>query len=216
MQSHDTHFASLHEPGWAIYGNMSEQLPALNYTLKQYLQSWKYFIHVEDQLRFDLTFKARILNSAKRFIEAATPLTWGNQDFLKVVIHVRHGDINNSRKRKRGWTKYEPGYFNRSMAYYRICHPRVLFVVLSDDIQWCQRHIVDDYIVYSVGKRPIVDMAIASLCDHAIITIGSYGWWTAWFAGGVTVTQKNFPTPGTLVGKQFKRQDHYKPEWVAL
>ena len=71
-------------------------------------------------------------------------------------------------------------------------------------------------VVYSSRKSPTDDMAIASLCDHAIITIGSFGWWVAWFAGGVTITQKNFPTPESPLLRKLSRQDYYKPEWVAL
>jgi len=206
----------LREPGWAIYGPKTEHLPPHNHTLTVFLQSWRYFIHVEDQLRLDLTFQMDVLDRARRFMEAATPLAWRDRDFLKVVLHIRRGDYSTLGQRKFGWTEPEADYFNRSMAYYSACHPRVLFVVLSNDMKWCRRNVVGDHVVYSVGKPPPVDMAIASLCDHAIITIGSYGWWVAWFAGGITVTQRNFPTPKSPLLRRLSRYDYYKPEWVAL
>jgi len=206
----------LREPGWAIYGNKTERLPAFNHSLSVFLQSWKYFHHVEDQLRIDLTFQTAIMDRAQRFMEAATLLAWRDRDFLKVVIHIRRGDYNTHGQRKFGWSEPEPDYFNRSMAYYCACHPRVLFVVLSNDMRWCRRNVVGDHVVYSTGKTPIEDMAIASLCDHAIITVGTYGWWAAWFSGGVVVTQKNFPTPRSPLLRKLSRQDYYKPEWVAL
>ena len=215
-QSSDTHFMKLREPGWAIYGPKTEHLPPHNHTLTVFLQSWRYFIHVEDQLRLDLTFQMDVLDRARRFMEAATPLAWRDRDFLKVVLHIRRGDYSTLGQRKFGWTEPEADYFNRSMAYYSACHPRVLFVVLSNDMKWCRRNVVGDHVVYSVGKPPPVDMAIASLCDHAIITIGSYGWWVAWFADGITVTQRNFPTPKSPLLRRLSRYDYYKPEWVAL
>ena len=206
----------LREPGWAIYGAKTERLPPFNHSLTVFLQSWKYFVHVEDQLRLDLTFRAEILDRARRFIDAGTPPAWRYQDFLKVLIHVRRGDYNTARQRRFGWAEPEDDYFNRSMAYYSACHPRVLFIVLSNDRRWCRRNVVGDHVIYSVAKSPTHDMAIASLCDHAIITIGSYGWWAAWFAGGVTVTQKNFPTPKSRLLRKLSRQDYYKPDWIAL
>ena len=206
----------LSEPGSSIYGSISERLPALNFTLFSYFSSWKYFFNVEEQLRLDFTFKSEVLDRAKQFMDAATPPEWKERDFLKVVIHVRRQDRNTEKQRKRGWADQEPDYFNRSMAYYNACHPRVLFIVLSDDIQWCRRYIVGDHIVYSIGNTPTGDMAIAFLCDHAIITKGTYGWWVAWFAGGVTVTQKNIPTPKSILASQLRRKDFYKPRWVAL
>ena len=167
-------------------------------------------------MKFDFTFKSSALDRAKHFIDAATPLEWKDRNFLKVVIHVRRQDRNTENQRKRGWADQELDYFNRSMAYYSACHQRVLFVVLSDDIQWCRRNVVGDHIVYSMGNSPTEDMAIAFLCDHAIITKGTYGWWVAWFAGGVTVTQKNIPTPKSPLASQRLRQDFYKPRWIAL
>ena len=149
-------------------------------------------------------------------MHAATPPEWTDRDFLKVVIHVRRGDYNTRGQRRFGWAEPEPDYFNRSMAYYSACHPRVLFVVLSNDMRWCRRNVVGDHVIYSTRKSPVDDMAIASQCDHAIITVGSFGWWVAWFAGGVTITQNNFPTPNSPLLHRLRRQDYYKPEWLAL
>jgi len=216
VQSPDTRLVTLREPGWAIYGSKTEQLPPLNHTLTVFLQSWKYFFPVEDRLRVDFSFQPEILDRARRFVDAATPLEWRGRDFLKVLIHVRRGDYNTVGQRSFGWSEAEPDYFNRSMAYYSACHPRVLFVVLSNDVRWCRRNVVGDHVVYSTRKSPTVDMAVASLCDHAIITIGSFSWWAAWFAGGVTVTQKNFPTPKSPLLLKLSRRDYYKPQWVAF
>jgi len=199
-----------------IYCAQTEQLPAVNHSLVGYLQSWKYFHHVEDQLRLDLTFQSAILDRAKRFIEAVTPPAWKGRDFLKVVIHIRREEFSSSKFLTLGWSAPEPDYFNRSMAYYRAYHPSVLFVVLSTDTRWCQSNVVGEHVVYSTGKTPIEDMAIASLCDHGIITVGTYGWWVGWFTGGVVVTQKNFPTPGSPLLQKLNRQEYYKPEWIAL
>jgi len=199
-----------------IYSAKNEQLPAFNYSLVGYLHSWKYFHHVEDQLRLDLTFKTTVLDRAKRFIEIVTPIAWRGRDFVKVVIHVRRGDLSFPSYRRQGWSEPEPDYFNRSMAYYCACHPRVLFVVLSNDMRWCRRNVVGDHVVYSTGKTPIEDMAIASLCDHAITTVGSFSWWAGWFTGGVVVTQKNFPTPRSNLSRRINRQDYYKPEQISL
>ena len=125
----------LSERGPFSYSSFTERLPALNITLDRHFCSWKYFFNVEEQLRLDFTFKSSVLDRAKHFMDAATPLEWKERDFLKVVIHVRRRDRNTEKQRKRGWADQEPDYFNRSMAHYSACHPRVLFVVLSDDIQ---------------------------------------------------------------------------------
>jgi len=45
-------------------------------------------------------------------------------------------------------------------------------------------------------------MAIASLCDHAIMTVGTYGWWAAWFANSISYFINHYPTD------QWKMQSH--------
>jgi galactoside 2-L-fucosyltransferase 1/2 len=215
-QSPESHFVRLREPGWAIYGNKTERLPPRNNTLAVFFQSWKYFLHVEDQLRLDLAFSDHFLAKARHFLDTSTPPKWRQLDVVRVVIHVRRGDYVTKGQQRFGWALPEPDYFNRSMAYFTDCLPRVQFVVLSNDIKWCAKNIVGDNVIYSRGHGPADDMAIASLCDHAIVTIGSYGFWSAWFANGITVTQKNFPTPKSPLLRRLSRVDYYKPEWIAL
>ena len=89
-------------------------------------------------------------------------------------------------------------------------------MVLSDDPAWCREHINATNIAYSTEHSPIVDLAIASLCDHAIITIGTFGWWAAWFANGITITQRNLPKKGSALSRRLHREDHYKREWIGL
>ena len=135
---------------------------------------------------------------------------------MRVVIHIRRTD-HVSRIRERDGSPIPTNeYFQRSMCYFTDCSDYVQFVVISDDQPWCKKHINGTNVVYSTGKSPIVDMAIASLCDHAIMTVGTYGWWAAWFANGVTITQKNLPRKGSSLARRLRRADHYKPDWIGL
>jgi len=215
-QSRETHFVTLREPGPGRYGNKTEHLPLSNISLTIFLQSWKYFIHVEDQLRLDFTFKPDIVDKARRFLDSTTPPQWKGLDFVRVAIHVRRGDHISKGMQKFGWSLAEPDYYNRSMEYFGRCLPRVQFVVLSNDIKWCRRNIVGPNVVYSGARSPTDDMCLASLCDHAIVSVGSFSWWVGWFANGVTVTQKNFPKPNSPLLKRLSRTDYYKQDWVVL
>jgi len=206
----------LKELGSAVYDWRFEQLPERNVSLQYYLQSFKYFQEVEDQLRMDLAFKPSVINIARRWLKIHTPEEWKLREFVRVVIHVRRSDYTRPIYKSDGWSTPTTDYFQRSLSYFADCLERVQFVVLSDDQAWCRKNLNALNIVYSIGNSPIVDMAIASLCDHAIITIGSFGWWTAWFANGITVTQKNMPRKNSKLAKRFNRNDFYKPEWIAL
>jgi len=193
-----------------VYDKRLEQLPERNVSLWNYLQSYKYFRYVEDQLRADFTFKRSVIDIARRWIDEHTPGKWKQVEFVRVLIHVRRRDY----LRYMSTPSYD--YFRRSMSYFTNCLERVQFVVLSDDTAWCRRNVHATDIVYSSGHSPFVDMAIASLCDHAIITVGSYGWWAAWFANGVTITPKNFPENGSRFASILHRADYFKPQWIGL
>ena len=202
--------------GSGIYDRRFEYLPDCNVTIDTIFASYKYFCHVEEELRTDLTFKPDIVETARRWLEQQTPDAWSGTEFVRVVIHVRRKDYTNPANERDGWPTPTAEYFHRSMTYFTDCLERVQFVVLSDDPAWCQEHINATNIVYSRGHSPVVDMAIASLCDHAIITVGTFGWWAAWFANGVTITQKNLPKNGSSLSRRLYRADHYKSEWIGL
>jgi len=206
----------MHARGNGIYDRKFENVPARNVTINSALASFKYFEHVEKELRVDLTFKPCILETARRWLRQQIPDKWKDSEFTRVLIHVRRTDYLNSYHDRDGMPRPTPDYFLRAMSYFTDCLERVQFVVLSDDPPWCRQHIIATDIVYSSGHSPIEDMAIASLCDHAIMTIGTYGWWAAWFANGVTITQRNLPLNGSALSKRLHRADHYKPQWIGL
>ena len=230
FQGRSTRPMRIQAKGNGIYDRRFEQLPRRNVTIDSVFSSYKYFQHVEEELRTDLTFKPRILDEARQWLEEQTPEKWKGKEFVRVVIHVRRTDHISRARVNDGSPVPTAEYFNRSMTYFTDCLDRVQFVVLSDDSTWCMKHITADDvvysnssrhfsivdIVYSSGHTPIVDMAIASLCDHAIMTVGTYGWWAAWFANGITITQRNLPRNGSTLSRRLYRSDHYKPEWIGL
>ena len=205
---------SEHQP--CTYDARFEQLPERNVSLSTYLQSYRYFQQVEDQLRRDLTFKPRLLNAAYQWLELQTPAKWRGMKFVRVVVHVRRTDYANPDAARYGWQLPTADYIRRSASYFVECLERVQFVVLSDDPVWCMNNIHLTDVVFSTGHLPLVDMAIASLCEHSIITVGSFGWWAAWFANGITITPKDTPRNGSALAKILRRDDYYKPQWIGL
>jgi len=217
VQNRKTQPLTVTAKGNGIYDSKFEHLPNRNVSIYSVFASYKYFQPVEQELRLDLTFKPNILDTARRWLEKQIPDDWKDQKFVRVMIHVRRTDFLDPRRDRDGWSRPDSQYFNRSMSHFKDCLERVQFVVLSDDPAWCKTHLnVTDNVVFSSGHLAIEDMAIASLCDHAIITVGTYGWWAAWFANGVTITQRNLPRINSTLSKRLYRNDHYKPEWIGM
>lgn len=153
-----------------------------------------------------------------------------NEKTIFIGVHVRRGDMTTSENRNFGYSTGDADYIERALLHYlrpkRFYH--VTFIVCSDDLAWCRRNIKthlpdvsnDEFRVTfcSHGNEPIIDLGILSACNHSIITGGTFGWWSAFLAGGETVYYKGFPRSGSLVEQQFSRTrtDYWLPDWIGL
>jgi galactoside 2-L-fucosyltransferase 1/2 len=56
------------------------------------------------------------------------------------------------------------------------------------------------------------------MCNHTIITVGSFGWWSAWLANGTTVYFKDVAKQNSPLRKAFSKDmsDFFFPSWVGL
>ena len=61
-------------------------------------------------------------------------------------------------------------------------------------------------------------MCALSMCNHTIITVGSFGWWSAWLANGTTVYFKDVAKQNSPLRKAFSKDmsDFFFPSWVGL
>merc|ERR1719242_1988741 len=104
----------------------------------------------------------------------------------------------------------------------------VLFVIVSDDIDWCSAQgVFQDSDIVFTGKSPEVDLAILAGCDHMIFGFGTYGWWASWL---VSINHRNRearPLGGGLViyyvdhfneenNPGVRLDDFYPPEWIPM
>ena len=183
-----------------------------NLTLSGYFQSFKYFHNVFSELRKMFAVKGEYLNQAIKFLKENTP------DVRTLIgLHVRRGDFLTKTSQKEGRVVADRNYTRKSINFFRGNYKDAFFVVLSDDQKWCKDNINGSDVIFSPFKEPIVDMAILSLCNHTIITSGSYGWWGAWLANGTVVYLKDFPKPGSSLDKSgLIRDEYYFPHWIGM
>ena len=104
------------------------------------------------------------------------------------------------------------------MDYYRSRHSDTTFVVFSNDMSWCKDNIHDNHnkVIFSPYQQPGYDLALMSLCDHMIISVGTFGWWGGWLAGGDVIYFQGYPRPGSEIDKYFFKEDFYPPTWTGL
>ena len=183
-----------------------------NITLAGYFQGWDFFQNSSEDIRQTFTVKREYLDTAVSFLQRNTP-----EVKTLVGIHVRRGDFLSAKDIQRGKTVADKYYIKKAMDFYVTSYTDSFFVVVSDDQLWCKDNIFGDNIIFSIFKNPIIDLAIISLCDHTIITGGTFSWWAGWLAGGTVVYLKDFPRPGSKVERsQIKRDKYYFPEWIGM
>ena len=183
-----------------------------NLTLNKCWRAWKHFDSVSDKIRKSFTIKPEYLNVAKTFLQSHSP----NNKTL-IGVHVRRGDFLTTRSKIIGRVVVDKHYLRKAMHLFRTQHKDALFVIVSNDIKWCKNNIPGNDVVFSIFTKPIHDMAILSLCNHTVMSTGTFGWWGAWLAGGTVVYCSDYPRPGSYVANNaLFREDFYPPSWIGL
>lgn len=184
-----------------------------DYDLVGYFQSEKYFKHIEQEIRDDLTFK-------KSF----------GENFLRdyIFLHVRRTDYLKLPNHHPVCTKE---YYEKALKYF----PNDIQVrIYSDDIDWCKKNFIGDRFiicddqeyydgeVLNVGIQemekllmPYKDLYEMSNCKGAIIANSSFSWWGAWL-----IKDKKFPivSPTNWFGKSkpLNTKDLIPKEWIKI
>ena len=192
-----------------------------NYTIDNLLQSWRYFNNVQSNIRRQLRFKEHIKSVAEKQIREIRDKYESNipGKITLIGIHVRRGDKDSELARRTGNHLATPEYIHRAMAYFVSRFPNCVFVVCSDTMKWVKEKIKTNLSMELIIKRnsPVVDMAIISLCNHSIITVGTFGWWAGYLTGGTVVYYGDpYDEKDPYWSRVFKKSDYFPPHWIPM
>ena len=196
-------------------------LPFFNISLSGYFQSHKYFANSKTELRRDFTLDENVSSYVHSYFRNITPVEWMNTSFVRVGIHVRRGDMASaSRIKKYGFVNCTKIYFSRSMQYFEARHPRVQFIVASDNIKWCKDNISGNNILFS-NHGYVKDFAILTMSDHVIISVGTFSWWVGWLCTGTTLYNGEAPVAGSITALKEANNSWIPPDdefnkWVPI
>jgi len=222
-----------------VYDNRFEKLLSKACTPNQTIlvmgshNSWKYTMSINNGLRRYFRFRSPFLEYAIAFKIRTVPPEWlaRNLSFVRIGIHVRRGDFLAPGYARQGFTVASAMYFERAMKYFIERFDRVQFIVCSDDIKWCKQNLHAELlingnvthqvnIVYSESRNRGEDLALLASCDHTIISVGTYGWWSAWLANGLTVYCTDHPLPGSPNARRCKNNmsdwEYHHPAWIGM
>lgn len=187
--------------------------------LTGYPASWTFYHHIRQEILKEFTFRDHIVLAAQSKLRA---LRAGRTSVTYVGIHVRRTDyVKLMKTAKYKGVVADAGFLANATDYFREKYADAIFVVASDDLDWCVKNINNSRKdVYFVGnndiKDPIWDLAILANCNHSIITIGTYGYWSAYLAGGEVVYLHNYTLPDSHFLKVMKYNSSYLPEWIPV
>lgn len=105
-------------------------------------------------------------------------------------IHVRRKDyLQPDQMRTHGVLGME--YYERAMSLFT----NTLFIVFSDDIEWCRQNFPDSC-VFIEGEKDIIDLFIMARCKSHIIANSTFSWWAAWLNDNKVVAPRKFFVDG--------------------
>ncbi|XP_014779627.1 galactoside alpha-(1,2)-fucosyltransferase 2 isoform X2 [Octopus bimaculoides] len=192
-----------------------------NYQMQGYLQSWQYFHRAEPALRQIFKFKAAIREKAESILKQAIEVHQKqvrNQALTFIAIHIRRGDITKDNFKTYGYNTASLDYIRRAMQYFSERYHRILFLVCTNDMEWAKRYLHKKNVYFVENQPREVDMALMASCNHTIMTVGSFGWWSAWLANGEVVYYRYPASRGSKLRKAFSKEmtDYYYPKWKPM
>ncbi|XP_057390814.1 galactoside alpha-(1,2)-fucosyltransferase 1 isoform X4 [Balaenoptera acutorostrata] len=183
--------------------------------------SWTFFHHLREQIRSEFTLHDHLRREAQSLLSQFRLSRTGDRPSTFVGVHVRRGDYLQVMPYQWKGVVGDRAYLQQAMDWFRARHEAPIFVVTSNGMEWCRENIDTsrgDVIFAGDGQErtPGKDFALLTQCNHTIMTIGTFGFWAAYLAGGNTVYLANFTLPNSSFLNIFKPEAAFLPEWVGI
>uniref|UniRef100_A0A8D0ZZX9 L-Fucosyltransferase n=2 Tax=Sus scrofa TaxID=9823 RepID=A0A8D0ZZX9_PIG len=183
--------------------------------------SWTFFHHLREQIRSEFTLHDHLRQEAQGVLSQFRLPRTGDRPSTFVGVHVRRGDYLRVMPKRWKGVVGDGAYLQQAMDWFRARYEAPVFVVTSNGMEWCRKNIDTsrgDVIFAGDGREaaPARDFALLVQCNHTIMTIGTFGFWAAYLAGGDTIYLANFTLPTSSFLKIFKPEAAFLPEWVGI
>ncbi|XP_061447593.1 galactoside alpha-(1,2)-fucosyltransferase 2-like [Rhineura floridana] len=210
----------IHWKNFQLHNWMSEDY---NHIQGKYVQltgfpwSYTFYHHIRQEILQEFSFHDHIKEEANQYLQE---LRGKRQEVTYVGVHVRRGDYVRIIPPRKA-VLADRGYLEKAMNYFRKKYLNPIFVVASNGMEWCKQNInASKGDVYFAGdgreSSPVKDFALLAHCNHTIMTLGSFGIWASYLAGGETVYLANHTLPDSPMLRIFKASAVYLPEWIGI
>ncbi|XP_073457379.1 galactoside alpha-(1,2)-fucosyltransferase 2-like [Aquarana catesbeiana] len=186
--------------------------------LSGYPFSWTFYHQHREEILKEFTFHDFIREESNAYL---ADIQGNKTNTTFIGIHVRRGDYVDIMQKSKKGVLASKEYLQKAMEYFRRKYKNPLFVVTSNGMDWCKSNI-NNFLgdVYFLGDgnegSPARDFALLVHCNHTIMTIGTFGLYAAYLAGGETVYLTNYTLPDFPRGTGFKYETVYLSEWIGI
>ncbi|XP_021356720.1 uncharacterized protein LOC110452484 [Mizuhopecten yessoensis] len=163
-----------------------------NVMLRHYFQSWKFFEKYKKEIKLEFSLKDSIKNSANKIIRDTAITFYPIGTAVTFIgVHVRRGDYLRIRFSSFGYNIAPSDYVIRAIKYCLSRYTNPMFIVCTEDVEWTRdelKSLPDAHIEFVFHENsPEVDFGLLVACNHTIMTVGSFGWWAGYLAGGLVL-----------------------------
>ncbi|XP_015903605.1 galactoside 2-alpha-L-fucosyltransferase Sec1 [Parasteatoda tepidariorum] len=183
----------------------------------KYPCSYTFFDHIQDELREQFRFTEELREHAYKVLHTANVNRTNNVTY--VGVHVRRGDYQNRWLNEFGGVAVNMEFFQKAADYFRDKYSPVIFILISDDREWCIKNLSERFGFHVAGEAstPAHDLSVLAHCNHTIMTYGTFGFWGAYLAGGEVLYFDKFLKPNTsFTNNRFIFNKMYPPRWKGL
>lgn len=197
------------EPHFHFDPAVSGQLPPVY--IDGYWQSARYFHHIADLIRSELTPLAKLEPDNEAMLGRIV-------NSNAVSVHIRRGDYVTNLVTAKYHGSASLNYYRKAMQWMveRVSDPA--FFVFSDDPDWVRDNFRFEGTLVQVTvngpDRGFRDVQLMSACKHHILANSSFSWWGAWLNPSVDKIVVA-PTPWFL-GNPASTQDLLPSGWTSL
>uniref|UniRef100_H0V9V7 L-Fucosyltransferase n=1 Tax=Cavia porcellus TaxID=10141 RepID=H0V9V7_CAVPO len=187
--------------------------------LTGYPCSWTFYHHLRPEILREFSLHEHVRRQAQAFLGELR--VQGSRPRTFVGVHVRRGDYVHVMPRVWKGVVADRGYLQQALDWFRARYPAPVFVVTSNGMAWCRENMDTsrgDVVFAGNGLEgsPGRDFALLTQCNHTVMTIGTFGIWAAYLAGGDTVYLANYTLPDSPYLEVFKPEAAFLPEWVGI
>ena len=145
-----------------------------------------------DEIRKEFQFNDEIMVKVQNHIKNIEYCK--NKNCTYIGVHVRRTDYADWLHSRVSGKLVGATYLYKAMQLMKSKFFDAIFIVLSDDMGWCKENLnFPEFHVEFLGpSEPIIDMAILSVCNHSILTHGTFGFWGGYLSGGDIIQPTNF------------------------